>query len=218
MKEKIILKAQARCTLCASPTNLFYKTDQSQYHRCLNCSAVMLDFKYFLSKQAEKIRYEEHNNDVEDAGYQKFVAPIVNEIVRKFNVQHLGLDFGAGTGPVISKLLSDKGFRMRLYDPFFFNDTQSLKSKYDFIVCCEVIEHFHNPSKEFKLLKSLLNQGGILYCMTDIYTDKTNFKDWYYKNDPAHVFFYHKTTIEWIKKYFNFSGFRIQGRLIQFRN
>lgn len=216
MKEKTTFKTQARCTLCASPTNLFYKTNKSQYHRCNNCSAVILDSKYFLSKQAEKIRYEEHNNDVEDAGYQKFVEPIVNEIVKKFNIQHLGLDFGAGTGPVITKLLSDKGFRMRLYDPFFFNDTQSLKSKYDFIVCCEVIEHFHNPSKEFGLLKSLLNQGGILYCMTDIYSDTTNFKDWYYKNDPAHVFFYHKTTIEWIQKHFNFSGFKIQGRLIQF--
>jgi len=31
-----------------------------------------------LSKDKEKERYEEHNNDVEDLRYQQFVAPIVD--------------------------------------------------------------------------------------------------------------------------------------------
>jgi len=84
------------------------------------------------------------------------------------------------------------------------------------VACCEVIEHFYNPSKEFKLLKELLAPNAKLYCMTDIYNENTDFASWYYKNDATHVFFYHAKTFEWIQKEFGFSGLLIEGRLVTF--
>jgi len=39
--------------------------------------------------------------------------------MKDFNTNHKGLDFGAGTGPVISKVLKDKGYCIAQYDIFF---------------------------------------------------------------------------------------------------
>ena len=54
--------------------------------------------------------------------------------------------------------------------------------------------------------------------MTDIYDESIEFSKWYYKNDPTHLFFYHKKTFEWIEKEFNFSNVTIKHRLITFTN
>lgn len=205
-----------KCTLCSANTYFFYEENQKKYYKCCNCFSLLLDAKAHLSAENEKKRYEEHNNNVNDTRYQKFVAPIVTAIENKFNKEHTGLDFGAGTGPVITKLLRDNGFNIELYDPFFWNNPKLLQKKYDYIACCEVIEHFHAPLKEFALLRSLLKPNGSLYCMTEIYTDDIDFKKWYYKNDPTHLFFYHSEALSWIKSHFNFSAITIQGRLVHF--
>lgn len=166
----------------------------------------------------EKLRYETHNNDVFDKRYQNFVSPITSAILENFSKDHIGLDFGAGTGPVISKILGDNDFKIKQYDPFFHKNEKLLREKYDYIACCEVMEHFYSPKKDFGLLKNVLLKGGRLYCMTDIYDDSIDFSLWYYKNDPTHVFMYQKETIIWIKNEFRFSDVTIEGRLITFFN
>ncbi len=210
------MTSKIKCTLCGAAADFFYEVNEKKYYRCHGCLSILLDPTMFLCKEDEKKRYEEHNNDVNDVRYQQFVAPIVSRIQKTFNKSHTGLDFGAGTGPVITKLLHDKGFNMELYDPLFHNNPALLQNRYDYIACCEVIEHFHDPAKEFALLKSLLNPNGSLYCMTEIYSDEIEFKQWYYKNDPTHVFFYHTKAFTWIKSHFNFSKLSIEGRLIHF--
>ncbi len=204
------------CPLCHNNSISFYKNSKfhSNYHRCNNCDGIFIDKKNRLSKCDEKRRYNEHNNDVEDKKYQKFVSPITYGIIKNFTKQDSGLDFGAGTGPVISKILQDKKFNIDKYDPFFHNNPVLLKKQYDYIACCEVIEHFYNPQREFKLLKKLLRPNGRLYCMTDIYNDDIDFNNWYYKNDPTHVFIYTKKTLEWIKDEFNFTDLKINKRLV----
>jgi len=79
-----------------------------------------------------------------------------------------------------------------------------------------VMEHFYQPNKEFSLLKSLLKKGGRLYCMTDIYHAGIDFQHWSYKNDPSHVFFYHRDSLAYINAEFNFSAITIDGRLITY--
>ncbi|MEK7377224.1 MAG: class I SAM-dependent methyltransferase, partial [Candidatus Margulisiibacteriota bacterium] len=157
-----------------------------------------------------------HNNDIEDREYQNSVAPIVKAVSASFSTQCRGMDFGCGQNSVIKHLLQKEGFALDLYDPFFKDDKSILSNKYDFITCCEVIEHFHHPAKEFKLLSCLLKPGGKLYCMTDLYKDDTDFEKWYYKNDKTHVFFYHPETVRYIKENFGFEDYRIENRLIVF--
>jgi len=204
------------CPLCNSDSEIFYQFKKRLYFQCKNCSGIFVDKKLIPNKEAEIKRYNEHKNDVNDKNYQQFVSPITSAVMSDFSQEDYGLDFGAGTGPVISKVLKDNKFNIVLYDPFFHNTPSLLKTKYDYIACCEVIEHFYNPPKEFNLLKNLLLENGKLYCMTYLYDESIDFHNWNYKNDLTHVFIYHANTIHWIKKYFGFSKVLIEGRLITF--
>jgi len=119
---------------------------------------------------------------------------------------------------VITKVLKDNNYDVVAYDPFFHNYPRLLDSKYDYIASCEVIEHFNSPYKEFELFKKLLNQDAKLYLMTDIYDENIDFNSWYYKNDPTHIFFYHRKTFEWIVDKFAFKSLKINKRLITISN
>lgn len=203
------------CPLCHSKTDLFYGKAKL-YFICRECRGVHLQSKFFLDSELERQRYETHNNDVNDLEYQKFVSPITDRILKDFSKNHIGLDFGAGTGPVISKVLSDNQFQVFQYDPYFHPNEEMLEKKYDYIACCEVVEHFYNPNKEYKLLQSLLNENGKLYIMTEKYSSELSFEKWYYKNDPTHVFFYQAETMQYIAENFGFSSCEQFGRLTIF--
>jgi SAM-dependent methyltransferase len=206
------------CPLCTTPAGVFYHGKKKKYHLCSNCHGIFPDKESWPDRKTKEERYLEHINDVENRGYQDFVSPIVLAVVQDFSSECKGLDFGAGTGPVISKLLKDKGYQTVLYDPFFHDHPGLLSQKYDYIVCCEVMEHFHDPGKEFCLLKGLLSKNGRLYCMTDLYNETIDFSSWYYKNDITHVFIYQEKTILWIKEKLRFTNVTIKGRLITFTN
>jgi 2-polyprenyl-3-methyl-5-hydroxy-6-metoxy-1,4-benzoquinol methylase len=167
-----------------------------------------------LTPEKEKYRYMAHKNDVNDLRYRKFVSPIVEAVKKSFNLNHSGLDFGCGTGPVASQMLTEHGYALALYDPFFADNESALAASYDYIICCEVIEHFRRPAVEFKMLKGILNPGGMLICMTQLINENTNFHEWRYRFDPTHVFFYHKDTVDWIKNRFGFTSADINGRII----
>ncbi len=204
------------CPLCENSSELFQKIESKKYYQCSHCFGIFLDANFLPSLEDEKIRYETHNNDVNDVRYQKFVSPITSRILQDFTKESSGLDFGAGTGPVISKVLEEKGFLIKSYDPIFHNFLELLEKTYDYIACCEVIEHFHHPKKEFQLLSNLLFPKGKLYCMTEMVTENIIFENWYYKNDPTHVFFYQEKTMEWIKNTYHFSEVSFHGRLTIF--
>ncbi len=207
------------CGLCGGLSDEFFRGRSAVYYKCRQCSSVFMGPKYRLSPAKERERYLEHNNNVLDPRYREFVTPVVSAITDNFSANDTGLDFGAGTGPVISDILKKKRYNIGIYDPFFADDKNKLENKYDYIACCEVIEHFYNPAKEFALLRSLLKprSGSGIFCMTDIYSPRTNFEKWYYKNDPAHVFFYSPGSIEWIRKNFGFKESETEARLIKFR-
>ncbi|MEX0997915.1 MAG: class I SAM-dependent methyltransferase [Flavobacteriaceae bacterium] len=204
------------CILCKSKlSEPIYIENPHRFYDCNCCGSIVRSSDTFPNDSIEIERYESHNNDVNDPRYQKFVSPITNAVQADFEPQNsLGLDFGAGTGPVITKVLNDNGYHLNLYDPFFHPDTSVLEQHYDYIVCCEVIEHFHQPLKEFQRLKNLLKPQGKLYCMTDIFRNQSAFGNWYYKNDPTHVIFYTEKSLQWIQKEVGFENLTIDNRLI----
>jgi len=211
------LSRSEKCSLCSAPTEFFYLFREKRYYQCSNCQSIMMDPDMHLSPEDEKKRYEQHNNDVNDPGYQRFVQPLVDKVQETYSPQASGLDYGAGEGPVATKLLSEQGYFLELYDPYFWHNQAALTKKYDFIVCCEVIEHFSMPFKEFKLLNSLLKPNGSIYCMTEMYDDYIDFGQWYYVKDPTHVFLYHPKALEWIKENFKFTYLSREGRLIHLK-
>ena len=106
------------CVLCGSYTTTFSVVHKRAYYHCHCCDGISMDSSYFLSNADEKARYEIHNNDVTDLGYQKFVSPIVNCVLKDFNKNHTGLDFGSGSGPVITTMLQKQGYNIDTYDPY----------------------------------------------------------------------------------------------------
>jgi len=206
------------CRLCDTEMNYYANTRNRDYYRCPNCDSIQLDKNQLLTPDSEKKRYDTHNNDVFDPGYQKFVSPITDYIFNNYNQSDIWLDFGAGPGPVISKLLIDKGYNIKQYDPHFYPNHDLLKEKYDYVIACEVIEHFYHPKMDFKRLNEISKAKGCWIFMTDIYDESIDFKEWYYKNDETHVIFYTKKTLEFIKSLFSFEELLINNRLIVFSN
>lgn len=208
------------CPLCQSQATLYAPAQKRtpDYYGCPTCAALFVSPQDFLSPEAERAHYLSHNNDVNNQGYQGFVSPITDAIQLDFGPEHKGLDFGAGTGPVIQKLLQDAGYQVQVYDPFFHPNTALLqKASYDYIACCEVIEHFHQPAKEFRLLRQLLRPNGKLYCKTHPFDGQpSDFAKWYYRYDPSHVFFYREATFAHIAAEFGFQNYKREGRLIVF--
>lgn len=198
------------CPLCS--TLLTHPVD-AVYFRCTCCDALVIDPAQHPDTESEHAHYLTHNNDVEDIRYQAFVSPIVNYILSNRLPEEQGLDFGSGSGPVISKLLTDQGYQIKQYDPFFAPDPSVLAATYDYIACCEVIEHFFQPAMEFQRLRRLLKPSGVLVCMTSLYTPDIDFSRWRYRKDPTHTFIYTAATLAYIATHFGFNSVEIKGRM-----
>jgi SAM-dependent methyltransferase len=200
-----------KCPLCE--TKLKNQLDK-YYYSCDTCRAVVMDQKNYLTQEEEKNRYLEHNNDVNDKRYQEFTSPITNYVLKYYTTKHRGLDFGSGTGPVITKMLEDRNYRIEKYDPYFAPNDKVLLKKYDYVVSCEVFEHFHKPKKEIEQIYNLLKENGRLILLTVLYNDNIEFKNWYYRNDPTHIFIYRKETINFVADNFGFEIEFLSDRLI----
>jgi len=177
---------------------------QKKYFSCKNCKLIYLDSHLRLSFEEEKNRYLLHDNNIHDEGYKNFVLDIVNFIKNNRSKISQGLDYGSGVNSIISALLKQENFNIQEYDPFFIYNDNLLKSQYDYIVCCEVIEHFYNPRHEFQKLKNLLNKKSPLVLKTDLHNPNLNFENWYYRLDPTHVVFYSHESLLWIKEHYQF--------------
>ena len=208
--------SENKCPLCASDSQLFHNSEKHRFFSCDSCQGIFRDPRQVLGPQLEKDRYLLHQNHMQDLGYRNFVAPILEAVRSNFKAGASGLDYGCGHTPVISELLKLEEYKVDAYDPFFFPDRSFEDKSYDFIVCCEVMEHFQNPKKEFELLSKLLKADGKLICMTSLFSESTDFESWYYKNDPTHVFLYRKETLDFLVKTCNFGDVKIRERLIVF--
>ena len=202
------------CPLCSGASFSFYIQKQREFLQCSYCLSVFNAPMHYLTPQQEKAHYECHNNNPEDTEYQNFVSPVINAVLRDFSPEHSGLDFGSGTGSPVVKVLHNNNYNIDQYDIYFHNNSELFKKQYNYITCTEVIEHFKQPYKEFKLLRSLLLPGGKLYLMTEIFEEAKDFSSWYYKNDPTHIFLYHPKVFEWISKEFGFRKVTIDKRFI----
>jgi hypothetical protein len=208
-----------QCPLCESVgcSTLFHSDKNRKYHRCSICDLIFVPPSQLLSWEAEKAEYDKHQNSPDDLGYRNFLSRLFLPIQERIDSGSHGLDFGSGPGPALSVMFEEEGHRVRLFDPFYAPDTEPLTGKYDFITASEVVEHLHNPAEEFELLWSLLKSGGWLGIMTKLALDKTAFAKWHYKNDPTHVRFFSKKTMEWLGEKWQAKPVQIGSDVILFQ-
>ena len=184
---------------------LLYEESSRKYFVCSACDLAFLAPADRLSPDQEKSRYLEHNNDINDWRYRNFVRPLFDQVRQHVGQGASGLDFGSGTGPVLAEMLRENGYKISLFDSFFHTAGENLRQTYDFIVACEVVEHFFNPAEEFQRFRKMLHDSGVLGIMTLLWYDGLDFANWHYRRDPTHVVFYSQATFQWIQKRFGFS-------------
>ncbi len=191
------------CPLCQNNDSELYEKDRVRwYHQCLKCFLLFVPSEYHVTFQAEKERYDCHNNDPKDLGYRKFLGQLAHPLAKFLRQPSHGIDFGSGPTPVLSELLEAEGFQMSNFDPFFANNPFLISRKYDFLTCSEVVEHFRNPQKEWKRMVDMVKKNGLIAIMTETFNEEIPFHSWYYKSDKTHICFYSEKTFEWIAKQF----------------
>ena len=211
-------KDSIQCLLCESKNNRFFFRDKFRaYRRCNVCSIIFVPKRFHVSKQVEKARYEEHDNDPNNAGYRQFLQRIAEPIKARFAKGASGLDFGSGPTPLLAEILEAAGFQMEIYDLFYQTNRSVFERRYDFIVSTEVFEHLREPLRELENLFAMLKQNGVLAVMTQVYNDLTDFSDWHYKNDRTHICFYSVETFGWLSKYFGVSYAQIEDDIFIFK-
>jgi 2-polyprenyl-3-methyl-5-hydroxy-6-metoxy-1,4-benzoquinol methylase len=107
--------------------------------------------------------------------------PIKSLILRLLERERAGgslLDFGAGTGELLTRLHGLERFEHLAGIDLFprpatlpaeidwhqqdLNDVVESASRFDTVVCSETIEHLENPRHVFRVLRRLLRPGGLL--------------------------------------------------------
>lgn len=187
------------CPLCrARRIAPFAQAHGRRYLECGACRLVFVDPEQRPSPAAEREHYGTHRNDPADPGYRAFLDRLATPLAARLRPGAEGLDYGSGPGPTLSLMLEERGFRMRIHDPFFAPDPAPLRRDYDFVTCTETAEHFHHPGDEFDRLDRLLRPGGWLGLMTSLLDRETDLARWRYARDPTHVSLYRRETMEWI--------------------
>ena len=193
-----------QCPLCENHDVRFFAEDKNKrYNHCKTCDLVFVDQDFLPGETEEKSRYRAHQNSPDDAGYVTFLSRIIQPLQSYLYENAVGLDFGSGPNPVLSKILKDKGYNVEIYDPYFAPDLKVFHRKYDFITATEVVEHMHHPAEDFKRMFSALEEKGVLALMTKLRTPDIKFTTWHYKNDLTHVSFYSQKTMQWIGNQFH---------------
>ncbi|MCK5874963.1 MAG: class I SAM-dependent methyltransferase [Alcanivoracaceae bacterium] len=194
----------------------FAHVDGLDYFRCRRCQLTFLDPAQLPDADAEQRHYDLHENDPNDPGYRAFLNRLAAPLCEQLTAGSEGLDFGCGPGPALARMLEERGHQMSVYDPLFAPHANALDRQYDFVTCTEVVEHFHQPEREFELLAGLVKPGGMLAIMTSLLHDGIDFQKWHYRRDPTHVCFYRQPTFIQVARHYRMSSCEVQGNSVIF--
>jgi len=191
------------CPLCEGRKSAPYHQDRFRHYLlCADCGLVFVPPRERPDIIAEKAEYDQHENHDTEADYRGFLSGLTGPLLERIEPGSLGLDFGCGPAPVLATMLREAGMRVRTYDVFYDPDASVWYQEYDFIACSEVVEHLHNPGREFRRLFAALRPGGWLGIMTRWVGDREAFTGWPGTRDRSRVCFYSEPTFRWIAEQF----------------
>lgn len=210
-------EAPLACNLCKNndPTTFKYycESPMRPYYECQSCQLISVPKSHHVEPNYEKSRYLQHNNDIEDEGYVKFLMQVVDVCKEHCVDVHRALDFGCGYNPVLKTLLEEHcGYDVFCYDAFFYPEMPP--GKFDCVVSTEVFEHFCDVDKEMKVIKDLVEPGKYLVVMTQLYRDNIAFEKWWYQRDDTHVSYFREETFNFVADKYDFDVKYSNGKSI----
>ncbi|MDC7241143.1 MAG: class I SAM-dependent methyltransferase [Spirochaetales bacterium] len=186
--------SQEICPLCSEPAGPFYEITRKtggfrSFSHCPSCSFVFQD--RLPEEEEERERYELHRNNPEDKGYINWLESFVKSAVLPWYESGQILDYGSGPRPVLTELLSARGYSVSSYDPYFAPSWPE-EGPFSLILLCEVLEHINDPVSDFRRLYDAADEGAVLSVMTQFLpsNSRDDFKGWWYKEDPTHIRFF----------------------------
>lgn len=184
------------CIVCDSQARVYTKDSDRSYFECQSCQLVFVPRNELISYEQEKARYDHHKNLESDAHYVSYLDKIAKGILPHVQTGATGLDFGCGRTKLLEEILNKNGVQVKSYDLYYFPESAHLKTKYDFIILSEVIEHLREPLFVMKELSSLLNPGGKIFVKTKFLPPREQFDRWFYKRDITHIQFFNTTSMK----------------------
>lgn len=183
-----------KCLICSTSklSTISHSTRRTLFHFCDACEFVFVDPQDCPCAEEEKARYETHNNNFEDEGYRNFLKPYWHPF--QGAASYSILDFGSGPNPALSEQLRRQGHQVWSYDPYFSPQFPE-DHKFDFVFCCEVIEHCREPLTEIQRMLSVLTSEGEIWIRTEL-LDLPKFSTWWYVRDPTHICFLSEKTFQ----------------------
>lgn len=191
------------CKICHRPLTAIHDTQMlSDFYHCPDCAFIFKDHEAYVSSERERKQYDQHNNTLESPGYvQMFEAFIALCITPHAQEIQTVLEFGSGPGPVLSKLLRDRGLEVDSYDKFYAPTPVYEGKQYDLITATEVIEHIEGPLEIMRFFHEHLRKGGYLALMTQFHSnDSDTYLRWWYRRDPTHISFFTPETFRTLAK------------------
>lgn len=206
------------CPLCLNSETSSYSEDKLRaYLICTSCQLVFVSRDHLISFEAEKERYEAHENNEQDPGYVNYLQSICDEIVPHLNPVSKGLDFGCGRTTILANLLKKSRHEMDSYDAYFLKNELIWDKSYDFIILSEVLEHLRGPRQEMRQLAGLLNPGGKIFIKTKFRpATSEQFDQWFYKRDSTHIQFFNLESMQYLKNFLGMSNVRMIGADLYF--
>lgn len=188
-----------KCIICGCSVK-----EDKNYYFCDCCGVVYKSKDLILNNSEEKKRYEYHNNSIDDIKYVNYFKKFIDNSVIPYINGKEGLDYGCGKNCVLEQILErDYQLEVDSYDKYFLNDVK-LQSRYDFIVCTEVIEHIDNPLDFLNILDNFLTPGKTISIMTQLLDNVNDFFSWWYIRDETHICFFSVKTFKFIARKMNY--------------
>jgi hypothetical protein len=202
-----------KCLVCATePAKPYSEGAAQDYLKCPHCGLVWVNPQHFPSLEREKRRYLQHKNSLEEPAYLDYLARAAAPVADLQPPGARGLDYGCGPVEGMKHVLEPR-LRVDSYDPIFFPREELLKFRYDFVLCIEAAEHFHDPLTEFARIDSTLVQGGILVVSSLLLPAPSEFSRWHYRRDFTHVVFYAEETVHWLAAHFGWEVLSLRSPL-----
>lgn len=233
--QKDDIEIEPYCPICKNANaNLLFSFHPYNVFRCNKCGSGYLSPR--LKKGiAEKLYRETYftSSDSKSCGYSDYAAlellhkknflrryKLVQPLVNKENVLDIGcafgfsLDvlkkdfancFGLDLSSEAIKKIKEKGhhgFCGDLYSCPWDNET------FDFISCCETIEHIYDPLKFVKKIMTLLRRGGYAMFVTpdiDSLLSRISGKGWVSFKIPEHILYFNRSSMTYLLKSAGFS-------------
>ncbi|MBX2993724.1 MAG: class I SAM-dependent methyltransferase [Bdellovibrionaceae bacterium] len=162
--------------------------------QCPGCDLYFVPSQDQLTPENERARYETHRNDLGQRGFRDFLMKTVELMKTHVPAPAAVLDYGSGPEPSLAMLLSEAGYDVSLYDPFFHPGVPD--GPFDAVLMHEVFEHVRDPRAEIKAALSRLKTGGRLVIRTEL--RPAEFENWWYARDNTHILFPSEATMAWI--------------------